>query len=63
MKSSGLKNACYAQGGAVLGSTSQFLKTPDQFTTGKGVSQDYGSKGDGGTKAKGKQLPAIKPKK
>lgn len=60
MKSSGSKPACYAQGGPVLGSNSRFLKTEDQFRTGKGVAQDYGSKG--GNKPKDKQLPAVKPR-
>lgn len=52
---------CFAKGGPVLGSNSKFLKTPDQFREGKGVSQDYGSKG--GNKPKDKSLTPVKPRK
>lgn len=49
-KSSGLKDACYATGGAVLGKQSEFMKTPDRFrgeqvdpnTFGKGAKGQAG---------------------
>ncbi len=39
-----VKAACYAQGGPVLGRSQSFLKTPNEFTTGRGVPQDYAAK-------------------
>lgn len=63
---------CFAQGGPVLGKTSQFMKTPDQFRTDKSNVSDEnfgkGSKGggDGGPAAppaKGKSLSPVKPRK
>lgn len=66
------KTQHFAQGGAVLGKVSQFLKTPDQFREDKSKSTDEnwgkgtsGPKGDGGPSApaaKGKSLPPVKPK-
>lgn len=66
------KTADYARGGAVLGKTSQFMKTPDQFREDKGNATDEnwgkgasGDKGDGGPAApaaKGKELKAVKPR-
>lgn len=52
--------ARFAKGGAVIGANSQFLKTPDQFREGKGVEQDYSSKG--GRKGKDKSLSPVKPR-
>jgi hypothetical protein len=73
MKSSGAKDACYAEGGAVLGRTRDFMKTPDSFSAkshGSGkTSEVFGkgsaSTGDGGGKApaaKDKSCPPIKPR-
>lgn len=69
------KTANYAEGGAVLGKTSQFLKTEDQFRAtyhkdpGAGADKPYGKSGiNSGTgevrppAAKGKQLTAVKPR-
>ncbi len=67
MKSSGAKEACYANGGPVLGKTSEFMKTPDRFRDsqfkkgtednfGKGSGRDYQAPAE-----KGKSLPVIKP--
>lgn len=39
-KSSGLHNASYAQGGAVLGRTRDFLKEPDRFRNDGGKDRD-----------------------
>jgi hypothetical protein len=62
----------FAEGGAVLGKTSDFFKTPDQFRDDRGNDTDEnwgkgasGTKGDGGPAApaaKGKQLKAVKPR-
>lgn len=46
-KSQGSKSIRYAEGGAVHGKTSEFLKTPDAVRTDSGVPQTYG-KGGGG---------------
>jgi hypothetical protein len=75
-KSSGLKTAHYASGGAVLGKTSEFLKTEDQFRApyhkdpNAGKDKPYGKPGVPGAgtgevhppKAKGKSLTPVKPK-
>lgn len=63
----------FAQGGPVLGKVSDFMKTPDQFRDDRSNATDEnwgkgesGKKGDGGPAApaaKGKSLPAVKPKK
>jgi hypothetical protein len=63
----------FAEGGAVLGKTSQFLKSEDQFRAayhkdpGAGADKPYGKSGlNAGTgevkppAAKGKSLPAVK---
>lgn len=64
------KNESYAQGGAVLGRTTNFMKTPDTFreegesatdeTYGKGLKapKDH----VGAPAAKGKSLKAVKPR-
>lgn len=68
------KTQGYAAGGPVLGKTSDFMKTPDQFRgegdDKSGEYQDFAKSGpnagDGCTPApaaKGKSLTAIKPKK
>ncbi len=66
------KTAHYAQGGAVLGKVSSFMKTPDQFRDDRGNETDEnwgkdtgGVKGDGGPAApaaKDKSLKAVKPR-
>jgi len=67
-KSSGLKQASYAKGGAVLGKTSEFLKTPDRFRESqfKKKTEDVFGKGEGGKSkapaAKDKSLTPVKPK-
>lgn len=68
-KSTGLKDAEYAQGGASLGRTKDFMKTPDRFRDSqfKAVPKnddDFG-KDAGRTEApaaKDKSLKAVKPK-
>lgn len=62
----------FAAGGPVLGKTSSFMKTPDQFREDKSNSTDEnwgkgtsGKKGDGGPAApaaKGKCLTPVKPR-
>lgn len=58
------KEASFANGGAVLGRTRDFLKTPDAFRENKGNPQNFGKSGgeDKAPPAKGKELAAIKPK-
>lgn len=69
------QTAHYAAGGPVLGKTSQFLKTEDQFRAayhkdpGAGADKPYGKSGlhagKGEVKppaARGKDLPAVKPR-
>ena len=69
------QDADYAKGGGVITTTSQFLKTPDQFTDGRlppedkdgkdDPEQDYEKTGKTGKLAKrtgGKSLKAIVPK-
>lgn len=51
-KGKGPVTANFASGGEVLTSRSKFLKTPNQFTTDKGVAQDYDKTGKGGKLAK-----------
>ncbi len=60
MKSSGLKNTCYAQGGPVVGTTSKFFKAPESFRSAGPGQQNYASKG--GNKAKDKSLSPVKPR-
>jgi hypothetical protein len=55
-------DAHYAQGGAVLGRTTDFMKTPNEFTTGKGVPQDYSAKGSPAKRTGDKSLKAVKPR-
>lgn len=64
------KNDSYARGGAVLGRTTNFMKTPDTFREegDKATDEVYG-KGSKAPKdhvsappAKGKSLKAIKPR-
>lgn len=57
-KSSGLKNACYATGGAVIGKRSEFMKTPDEFREAgnTGATDEVYGKGVGG-QAKGGAIP------
>lgn len=43
-KGGNVQKACYAEGGPVLGRARSFVKGDNEFTTGKGVPQDYGSK-------------------
>lgn len=58
----------FAQGGPVLGKESAFLKTPNEFTENdraKGTDETWGKGEKSPTTApaaKGKQLPAVKPK-
>jgi len=67
--------AKYAEGGAVLGKTSQFLKTEDQFRAayhkdpGAGADKPYGKSGINSGKgevkppaARGKSLSPVKPR-
>lgn len=55
--------ACYAQGGAVIGKQSEFMKTPDRFRGEKTDPNTFGKGGDGQVKGpsnptpKNKQLP------
>lgn len=73
VKSSGLKSASYAQGGPVLGRTTDFLKTPDRFRESqyKQKTEDVFGKSDGDSDDGGaavpatpktKSLKAVKPK-
>lgn len=58
----------FAEGGAVLGRSRDFLKTADEFREGKNSKATdetwgKGMKGDSSAPAaKGKQLPAVKPR-
>lgn len=56
--------ACYAQGGAVIGKTSEFMKTPDEFREGSDDAgpddQTYGKGGQG--QAAGNPNPKTKNK-
>lgn len=67
------KDEEFAKGGAVIGTTSRFLKTPDQFTDGRlppkdkggadDPEQDYDKTGKAGKLAKttgDKSLPKVK---
>jgi len=65
------KKASFAKGGAVLGRTSEFLKTPDRFresqykSKAEPTTEDVYGKGEGGKSvpaAKDKSLKAIKPR-
>lgn len=58
----------YAKGGAVLGRTKDFMKTPDEFRTDKSnvSDEDWGKGGKGGALSKrtgDKSLAAVKPRK
>jgi hypothetical protein len=66
-KGTGPVNTTYAEGGEVLQATkSRFLKTPNEFTTGKGVPQAYNKSGKGGEMSKlegdSKSETPIKPR-
>lgn len=69
-KSSGLHNAAYASGGPVLGKTSEFLKTPDEFTGRKNgplaenaTDEDWGKgSGKSNPKPKDKSEKPVKPR-
>lgn len=66
-KGTGAIDATYAEGGPVLQATkSRFLKTPNEFTTGKGVPQAYNKSGKGGEMSKlegdSKSETPIKPR-
>jgi hypothetical protein len=63
------KTASYAEGGAVLGRTKDFLKTPDRFRESQFTkkTEDVFGKGEGGksdvpTAPKDKSLKAVKPR-
>lgn len=68
MKGSGPKTASYAEGGAVLGRTKDFMKTEDRFRASqfKKKTEDVFGKGEGGKSAapaaKSKSLKAVKPR-
>lgn len=59
-KSSGLKDACYATGGAVIGKRSEFMKTPDEFREpdNDGATDEVYGKGGKG-QAKGGAIPKV----
>jgi hypothetical protein len=63
-KGKGPVTANFASGGEVLTSRSKFLKGPNQFTTDKGVEQDYGGKKDPLAKPQGetKVEKTVKPR-
>lgn len=64
-KGSGAKSASYAAGGAVLGRTRDFMKTPDKFRTDKPAEKDYCKDHAGTSPAKrtgDKCLTAVKPR-
>jgi hypothetical protein len=56
------RQVSYASGGAVLGRTRDFLKSPDRFRENQGNTSNFG-KGEGKSnpKAEDKSLPAVKP--
>lgn len=63
-KGTGPKDASYAEGGAVLGRSTDFMKTPDRFRDNKGRTDNFG-KGDGkdgAPAAKGKSLSPVAPR-
>lgn len=63
-KSSGSKTMRYARGGAVIGKTSEFMKTPNEFTEpshGSGATDEVFGKGGGG-QASGNSNPTPKNK-
>jgi hypothetical protein len=67
-KGGDIRPANYAQGGPVLGKTSQFLKTPDEFRTdnSNATDENWGKKGGASSMSKrtgDKCLPAVKPRK
>lgn len=67
-KGGDVRTAHYASGGAVLGRTTNFMKTPDEFRTDRSNATDEtwgkGEKGSDLSKRTGnKSLPAVKPKK
>lgn len=66
------KTEAFASGGAVLGRTRDFLKTPDRFTGTKNgplkdssTDDNFGKSGgkNDAPPAKGKCLPPVKPQK
>lgn len=63
-KSTGSKAMRYARGGAVIGKTSEFMKTPNEFTEpshGSGATDEvFGKSGDG--QASGNSNPTPKNK-
>lgn len=60
------KTESFAAGGAVLGRTKDFMKTPDRFRDSqfkKGTEDDFGKSGKGDVdKGKDKSLKAVKPR-
>jgi hypothetical protein len=66
VKGSGPKTASYAEGGAVLGRTKDFMKTPDRFRESqfKKKTEDVFGKGESTANPKGKDksLKPVKPK-
>lgn len=68
-KGEGAKDAVYAGGGAALGRTKDFMKTPDRFRDSqfKKVEETEDDWGKGSSAAnpaaKDKSLPAVKPRK
>lgn len=54
------QTACYAQGGPVLGKTSEFMKTPDSFRSEVTVPVTYGKGGGGQAKGKANPKPSNK---
>lgn len=66
MKSSGIKDAEYAKGGAVLGRTVDFMKTPDRFRESQFTkkTEDVFGKGESTANPKGKDksLTPVKPR-
>lgn len=64
-KGDGAKPAVYARGGAALGRTKDFMKTPDSFRDGSGKNDESFGKGtkDPLTKQTGdKCLTPVKPR-
>ncbi len=62
-KGSAPQTASYAEGGAVLGRTRDFMKTPDEFRDGTGKNDESWGKGSGEKMTpKDKSLKAVKPR-
>jgi hypothetical protein len=51
-KGTGPVSAAFAKGGPEITTKSRFMKTPNQFTTGRGVKKDFDKVGKGGTLSK-----------